>query len=222
MKGLRAWLDQRPLAARVVPFVIFLILTSLQGKFGPESHFWFYAGKTVLGAIMLWIVWPVISELRWAFSWEAVVAGIAVFVIWVGIDPYYPKWGKTEITWNPFTQFGEGSPLAWGLIMLRIVGSGLVVPPLEELFYRSAAYRYIVKPDFLNVPLGTFDLRAFLITVAAFGTAHHQWLAAILCAIIYQALIFRKKRLGDAMTAHAITNILLGVWIVWKDDWKFW
>jgi hypothetical protein len=24
------------------------------------------------------------------------------------------------------------------------------------------------------------------------------------------------------MTAHAITNFLLGVWVVWRGEWKFW
>jgi len=38
----------------------------------------------------------------------------------------------------------------------------------------------------------------------------------------FQWLVLRKNRLGDAMTAHAITNFLLGVWIVWKQDWHFW
>ena len=32
----------------------------------------------------------------------------------------------------------------------------------------------------------------------------------------------KEKAVGDAMTAHAITNFLLGVWIVWKQDWSFW
>jgi len=31
-----------------------------------------------------------------------------------------------------------------------------------------------------------------------------------------------ENRLGDAMTAHAITNFLLGVWVVWRHAWNFW
>jgi len=34
--------------------------------------------------------------------------------------------------------------------------------------------------------------------------------------------VLRKNRLGDAMTAHAITNFLLGAWIVWRGAWHFW
>jgi hypothetical protein len=35
-------------------------------------------------------------------------------------------------------------------------------------------------------------------------------------------LVVRKNRLGDAMMAHAITNFLLGLWVIAKGDWSFW
>jgi uncharacterized protein len=175
-----------------------------------------------VGGFLVWVMWPIVTEMRWAFSWEAVLAGIAVFALWVGIDPFYPKFGKIEIVWNAPQQFSEGSALAWGLIAVRILGSGLVVPHLEEVFYRSFVYRYVVSPAFQEVPFNRFDLRALLITSAVFGLAHSQWLAGILCGLIYQGLAIRKNRLGDAMTAHAITNILLGIWVVWKGAWQFW
>ena len=97
-----------------------------------------------------------------------------------------------------------------------------MVPALEEVFFRSFVYRYVIKADFLSVPLGVFSLRAFLITSVLFGFEHTQWLAGILCGFAYQGLVCWKKRLGDAMTAHAITNGLLGLWVVWKDAWQFW
>ena len=62
-----------------------------------------------------------------------------------------------------------------------------------------------------------------LITSIAFGLVHpQQWLAGILCGFAYQGLVCWKKRLGDAMTAHAITNLLLGLWVIWKNAWNFW
>jgi CAAX prenyl protease-like protein len=63
---------------------------------------------------------------------------------------------------------------------------------------------------------------AFAITCAIFGLAHEQWLAGILCGAIYQSLVCWRGHLGDAMTAHGITNFLLGVWVVWKGAWHFW
>jgi hypothetical protein len=119
-------------------------------------------------------------------------------------------------------QFGDGSTLAWLFIVVRVLGSTFVVPPLEEVFYRSFLYRYLAKQEFLSVPLNQFALVPFLATAGIFGLAHNEWLAGIVCGAAYQWLVLRKNRLGDAMTAHAITNFLLGVWVVWRSAWNFW
>ena len=106
---------------------------------------------------------------------------------------------------------------------MRIAGSTVVVPPLEEVFYRSFLYRYCVKADFRAVPFGQFHPVSFVVTSVIFGLMHpDRWLAGILCGSAYQALVVRNNRLGDAMTAHAITNFLLGIWVVWKNAWSFW
>jgi CAAX prenyl protease-like protein len=162
-----------------------------------------------------------VAEMRWAFSWEAVVVGVAVFVMWVGIDPYYPHMKSDGELWNPQKQFGEGSALAWMFIVVRTLGMTLVVPPLEEVFWRSFLYRFIIRFDFLTVPFKRLDGIALAITAALFGVEHFQWLAGILCGLAYQWLVLRKDRIGDAMTAHAITNFMLAVWVVWRGDWKF-
>jgi CAAX prenyl protease-like protein len=126
------------------------------------------------------------------------------------------------VVWNPHLQFGENTLVVWLMIATRTLGSTLVVPPLEEVFYRSFLYRYVAKPDFLSVPLNRFLPLPFFVTAAIFGLTHFQWLAGILCGLAYQGLVLRKNRLGDAMTAHAITNFLLSIWVVWRGAWQFW
>jgi len=211
-----------PAAARVAPFLIFLALTVCQGQFGATSAYWFYFAKTIVGAWLVWEMRPLVSEMRWAFSWEAVVVGVGIFAIWVGLDPLYPHLTKNATAWNPNEPFGENSPIAWLMIVVRLVGSTFIVPPLEEVFYRSFLYRYVANQNFLSVPLNKFLPWPFVATAVVFGFAHNEWLAGILCGAAYQWLVLRKNRLGDAMTAHAITNFLLGAWIVWRGAWHFW
>jgi CAAX prenyl protease-like protein len=223
MNWIREALNRSPFVVRVAPYVIFVALTALQGKLGEGSQYWVYLAKTLIGAVLIWAMWPIVTEMRWAFSWEAVAVGIFVFVFWVGLDPFYPHFFKIDAVWQPLRDFGDGSALAWGIMMARVIGMTLIVPPLEEVFYRSFLYRYVVKVDFLSVPLKHFDLRAFLITAVVFGSVHgNQWPVGILCAFCYQWLVLRKGRLGDAITAHAITNLLLGSYIIWKGQWQFW
>jgi CAAX protease family protein len=225
----------RPAAARVLPFLIFLALTVCQGRFGAASAYWFYFAKTIAGAWLIWEMWPFVSEMRWAVSWEAVVVGVGIFAVWVGISGEWTTqnslWSKLGLAhlqttpskfWNPILQFGQNSALARFFIVTRILGSTWVVPPLEEAFYRSFLYRYIAKQNFLSVPLNQFLPLPFFATALVFGFSHNEWLAGILCGAAYQWLVIRKNHLGDAMTAHAITNFLLGIWVVWKGAWQFW
>lgn len=222
-----------PAAARVAPFLIFLLLTCLQGRFGPASAYWFYLAKTLAGVWLILEMRPVVAELRWAFSVEAVAAGVLVCVMWVGVNSgwttqsgLWPRLGLAHspappaVVWNPEAQFGPG--LAACFIVVRLLGSALVVPPIEEAFYRSFLYRYLADQNFLNIPLNRFLPRPFLATALIFGVSHNEWLAGILCGMAYQWLVLRKNRLGDAMTAHAITNFLLGLWVVWRHAWNFW
>jgi uncharacterized protein len=164
--------------------------------------------------------------------------GVGVFALWVGLDNYYPKpdellarlgLGKARsvaetagLAWDPQTHFGAGSALAWLFIGVRIAGSSLVVPALEEVFFRSFLYRYLAAANFQTIPLGAFRFTPFLAASVIFGLEHNQWLAGILCGLAYQGLVCLKGRLGDAMAAHAVTNFLLGLWVVWRGAWQFW
>ena len=231
MNSLITALRRTPLAARVAPFVIFLVITFAQDWFGATGRYWLYLTKTLLGAWMLWAVWPVVAEMRWKLSWQAVVVGVGVFVMWVGLDDLlvklglpnsYPKLKVSGAAWNPNETFGAGSALAWFFIVVRITGASLVVPMLEEVFFRSFLYRYITKVDFLSVSLGSFVMRSFLITSLMFGLEHGEWLAGLLCGVAYQGLVCRMNRLGDAIVAHGITNFLLGLWVVSRGAWQFW
>jgi len=252
MTLLREKLAGNPVWARVVPFILFAGITMFQGKFGPASPYWVYVAKTFLGIGLIWLTYPLVAEMRYKISGAALVAGVGVFILWVGLDDFfrwlgwshsYPR--VTELSfdavkywlgmsqtpppapppaelWNPYAFFGQGSALATFIVVVRILGSALVVPCLEEVFYRSFLYRYIAKPDFQALPLNYFGWMPFLVTSLIFGLAHPDWLAGLLCAFAYQGLVLWKNRLGDAMTAHAITNFLLGLWVVWRGAWQFW
>ncbi len=217
-----------PEYARFTPLLVFVIITFAGGTMGGDWMFWLYALKVAVGAWLIWEMRPVVEEMRWAFSWEAAVVGVVIFVVWVGLDPFVPRntlffKDTEESIWNPFARFGDASMVAWVLIVIRIFGMTIIVPPLEEVFYRSFLYRYIIRYDFRGVALGHFDGIAFALVALLFGVMHFQWLAGIICGMAYQWLVIRKGRLGDAMTAHAITNCLLGVYVVWKggEAWKF-
>jgi CAAX prenyl protease-like protein len=219
----RIWAS--PISARFFPYALIIALTFIQDAPEGPLRYWLYLLKMLTGLWCIWEMRAVVSELRWAISWESVLVGVLVCVIWVGLDPYYPKMGllfKAGPPWNPFKEFGEGSTMAWFFAAVRIFGSALIVPPIEEAFYRSFLYRYFIRTDFTSLPFNHKHMLSLFVTSGLFGLVHFQWLAGILCGLAFQWLVIRKNRLGDAMTAHAITNFLLGIWVVWKGAWHFW
>src|SRR6266705_5919666 len=126
---------QSPLAARVVPFAVFIGLTFCQDFFGDTGRYWIYLAKTLLGAWLIVVVRPVIAEMRWKLSWAGAVAGVAVFVMWVGL-PGLLKWlgsngsfallKSARIAWNPATRFADSPALIWLFIGVHVGGSELV------------------------------------------------------------------------------------------------
>src|SRR5215207_2251936 len=118
MNSLTARLTQSPTIARVAPFLLFVVLTACQEFFGESGRYWLYFAKTLVGVLMLWAVRHVVTEMRWKLSLPAVIAGIAVFALWVGLDYIIPTqhqlWTKLGLSkpppvptlpWNPFLQF---------------------------------------------------------------------------------------------------------------------
>lgn len=229
---MHVWVRQlsgSPLWARVVPFAVFVVLTGCQELSGSAGRYWFYAVKTVAVAALLWTLRSALVEMRWQFSVAGVVTGVAVFGVWVGLEPAlgalgvpYSKLLPGSQPWNPPAQFGCQSSLAWFFVGVRLVGSALVVPPLEEVFYRSFLYRYLARSDFLSVPLGQLAWGRFLACAVIFGLSHREWVEGIVCGLAYQGLVVRKNRLGDAITAHSITNLLLALWVIGKGAWHYW
>jgi hypothetical protein len=98
-QGLRRLL-MMPEIPRVLPFLLFVGLGSLQGKFFDGSEYWMYALKTVLVGALLWSLRGYIPEMKWAFSWSAVVLGVAIAGLWIGLGGLVPTlaelWGDAR------------------------------------------------------------------------------------------------------------------------------
>src|SRR6266567_3645781 len=170
MNFLRKKFEGSPEFVRIVPFVIFLVLTFCQRPElgGKEAPYWFYLIKTLVGAWLVWEMRPFVTEMRWAFSWEAILVGVAVCVMWVGFNDFYPKLSKPGDPSNPHLVFGLNSGAAWFFVLVHLLGSTFVVPPLEEVFYRSFIYRYLIKEDFLSTHLNRFHVLSFVVTAIIF------------------------------------------------------
>lgn len=209
----------------MVPFGLYLALLGAQGRFSPDSLVWLYPLKTLVVAAALLVFRKSYVELRWSASLLAVATGALAIALWIAIDPWYPSlshlMGATPaVPFDPATIASGATRFAF--IGFRLVGAILVVPLMEELFWRGFLIRWLVKDDFRSVPVGTFTPFSFFVTVALFGAEHEQWLAGMICGALYNALLYRTKNLTDCVVAHATSNALLAAWVLARGDFKFW
>jgi CAAX prenyl protease-like protein len=82
--------------------------------------------------------------------------------------------------------------------------------------------RWIASPRWEAVDPRRAGLRAIVLSTFVFMLAHTLWLAAILAGLAYAWLYVRTGKLWLPVLAHAVTNGLLGVWVVTTGRWEFW
>jgi CAAX prenyl protease-like protein len=116
----------------------------------------------------------------------------------------------------------DGGQVNVPLALLRLAGAALVVPVMEELFWRSFVMRWIDKPAFLALSPAAVSLKALLLSSAVFGFEHHLWFAGIVAGLAYGWLYRVSANLWVPVIAHAVTNGLLGIWVLSTQSWQFW
>jgi uncharacterized protein len=98
----------------------------------------------------------------------------------------------------------------------------LLVPLMEELFWRSFLMRWLEQAVFEGVNPQRVGVRAVLLSTFVFTLAHTLWLAAAIAGLVYALLYIKTGKLWVAVIAHAVTNTALGVWVVMTGNWQFW
>ncbi|MFH1155714.1 MAG: CAAX prenyl protease-related protein [Pseudomonadota bacterium] len=201
-----------------IPFGLFCIITYAGPLFAISPGI-LYPVKTVITAGALLAFRKAYSgEIRVCMDLPAVVAGIMVFWLWIYLDPFYPK--TTPEGFNPF-EVSSGAA-AYGLIGFRLAGAVLVVPVMEELFWRSFAMRFLMGTRFKEIPLGGFTWFSFSVVAVAFGLEHHHWLPGIAAGLLYGLVLVRSKNLFSPILAHGTTNLILGIHVLLTHTWVFW
>jgi CAAX prenyl protease-like protein len=218
----------RAARARILPFatyIAFIVLADMLSRVGWSEYElrWLYPLKIASVTALLAWYWRHYSELhpvrlsRRALL-VATLVGAVVFGLWISLDSPWMRLGTPGVGYMPFT---EGQ-IDWLLAGLRLVGAAMVVPLMEELFWRSYLMRWIESPDFEKVDPATVKWLGFVITVILFAIEHELWLAGIVAGAAYGVLYQRFRSLWVAVLAHAVTNGMLGLWIIVTASWTYW
>ena len=212
--------------AWTLPFVTFLALLVLGPKLpvGPAAE---GAIRVGLLTLVLWVVSRQILDFRVERGVASVMVGVAVFLVWVGPDLLIPghrgHWLlQNSLTGTVESSFPEAARADSLAILFRAMRAIIIVPIVEELFWRGWLLRWLVDQDFTRVRLGVVTPFTFIATAILFASEHGPyWDVGLAAGIIYNWWIMRTRSLGDLILAHAVTNACLVAYVLATDRWEY-
>lgn len=193
-----------------------------------EPKYWMMPAQIVVCGFLLFKWW---SSYQWSessatpFRTLSIGTGIGLLalIIWVAPQAFFNAPARTDGFQPGF--FGESGFPYWGNVGLRFFRLVIIVPIVEELFWRGFLMRFLVnESDFRSVPIGTFTMKSFLITTAGFCLEHSptDYPAAIAVGLLFNGVAYWTRSLTACVLAHAVTNLALGIYVMKTGQWGFW
>lgn len=244
LHGRAAWLGKHRWVTFVVPFVVFMAFGPLEPKppgqqatdllgLSYAAYPWVYTAKIAAVAVAMWFVWPGYRRFPWRVSAWGGMAGLAGAVVWIGLcqlgleERILTPLGLgrfvdlgTRSAFNPFEQIADPTA-AWAFLTVRFVGLVAVVAVIEEFLLRGFVMRLFVDPDWPDVPFGDVNVAAVLVGAVIYPVLTHpaEAFAAIAWFSLVTLVMVRTRNIWDCVVAHGITNLLLGLWVLYSGEW---
>jgi CAAX prenyl protease-like protein len=221
--------DRMPWLPYVLPLVLFVLLTGLEPTFRAVYPL-FYAVKIVLVTVLLVVLWRFLPEAKPNPQGVglAVALGVLLTVIWVAGDHltevahlHFKFLGGRE-GYNPLTEIPNVFARD-AFIAVRFFGLVIIVPIIEEVFYRGFLLRFVTDPDdFRRIPVGRFTGGALLFNVLLMAFSHPEWLVAAFFSLAMCSLVAKTRNVFACIVAHGVTNLFLGVYVLVSHQWQYW
>jgi CAAX protease family protein len=213
-------------AGYIAPFVAFVAVLAVEKALLPNSQLLYPIRFAVALAAILLFSRPYIAW-RPSAPLASIGVGIAVFLIWIAPDHLF-HYRRFWLFDNPLTGTVSSSigldlkNTSW-FLPIRILGSVVIVPIAEELFWRGWMMRWLIDSQFEKVPLGKYAPGAFWMVAVLFASEHGPyWEVGLIAGVIYNFWIVRTRNLADCILAHAVTNAILAAWVLTTGEWQYW
>ena len=203
--------------ALLVPLLVLMATMVLTSALSSGVDY-LYPLRVVTTSIALWSCRKEYSPITWTWSWHAIVLGMAVFGVWMFLEPADPQ--RSTVVATGLATLPGGLLGVW--VGFRVLGSVLIVPVAEELAFRGYVIHKLVAQDFATVRPGQFTWFACLMSSVLFGVLHSRWLAGTLAGIGYALALRQRGQLADAVVAHMITNALIAAYVLSQHAWWLW
>lgn len=273
MKNIQAFLSEKQPLTYLIPFVVYMAMTSMEPEASDFSYPWVYSLKILLTLASLFFVFPTLKQFLRAPSFWGLGAGILGAIVWISLcqmdkkslPDFFPKAGLEQFLptsrpgYNPFahsesvstptpaketvksnnTNLTVKKSNPWFFFTIRLIGLAIIVPIIEEFFLRGLILRFVCVPgggkkeqgeaapedappmtDWYDIPIGTLCPMVWAVSVLYPLATHPEALAGIVWFCGITLLAWKTKSLSDCISAHAITNLALGLWVLYSGQWN--
>ncbi len=246
----RTTLLQQHWVTFLLPFLVFMVVGAFEPtprtpggeKIGlaiPYAAYpWVYVAKIASTVAAAVLVLPGYRQFPRRLGLLAIVVGVVGGVLWIGLclldwehaylSPLLGRCGLGSLigagdrsAFNPFEQLADQPAWAWTFLTVRFFGLVAVVPLIEEFFLRGFLMRVVMEHDWWDVPFGTANWLAILLgTVVPMLMHPGELLAAAVWFSMVTWLMLRTRNIWDCVAAHAVTNLILGIYVVVSGTWR--
>ena len=203
----------------LAPFLA-ILAAAMVSRAVSGSFEWMYPLRFAVAAGVLLFFRRKYASIDWRFGWAAPMVGGLVFVLWIGLDrfagPHF-KGGEPTV----LAAWPAAARMTW--LVFRTLAAVITVPIAEELAFRGFLVRRLISADFESVSLQRWSFWAVSASSLVFGVLHgNRWIAGSIAGVLYAAVQKWRGGMGDAVVAHAVTNALICVWVLWGGHWSLW
>jgi CAAX prenyl protease-like protein len=194
----------------------------------PAIGEWEHPLRVAFLSAILYIFSRKVIDFRVRSPLLTISVGVAVFVLWIAPDLLFPGYRQHWLFQNALTgtmssSIAEEHRTSGLALTFRLIRAAVLVPIIEELFWRAWLFRWLQSPNFHSIPLGAWTWSSMLTTAVLFASEHGPyWDVGLIAGVIYNWLIIRTKSLGDCILAHAITNAVLSAYVIASGRWEYW
>jgi exosortase E/protease (VPEID-CTERM system) len=203
--------------AILIPFMVLLAATILTSAFSADFD-WLYPFRVVATAMALRFCWKYFSLTQFKIHFEPVLAGVLVFVLWILLIPNDLE--KNQLFAQNLFDTSQSVSITW--LVFRFLGAVVTVPIIEELLFRGYLLCRVAKAEVRLEGRLALSWLALLVSSVLFGLLHSTLVAGTLAGLVYGLVRYRGNSVWDAVIAHAVTNLLLSVLVLWTGDWSLW
>lgn len=227
----------------IVPLVLFFLLgagiDTSPIRDGETIHAQAYLALVVARVVLMTVAIvyffkPILRQFPPAVDHWGWIIGVLGAAIWIGVCELELERQILEVLgisqdWlparqgvDPFATYPQTIERV-GFLMFRFSLLAVCVPIAEELFLRGFVMRAFESEDWTQLSLTQIGRNGLLVGTA-YGILTHpgECIAAAIWFSLVSWMMVKTGKFWNCVIAHAVTNLILGIYVCTTDAWQLW